>query len=950
MSSELSYANLGVEDWDNTRRFNEVIFNLKEHRDYLRAVMKRLQNNRYAFNYSVEQKGLVLNLPFDLDEASLKIGSMFLDRSGKNRLNAISYDHRRRTVIIEGPLPENNHIFYQNEGEAAPRRILFQPRITLNGIEPLVEKEEEINQALEFIFERSDEVRSKGNSKLGIAHIVDSDYRNGRIVIDKEPTSAVLEVGINTRSLMSQIKAIELLTINPMPHHKPLIHLLLSTRNNSWPAISEEDRASISYLKNSVDGFEEQRKFIDRSLNTPDLTILIGPPGSGKTATLIEFLIQCISRNMKVLMVASTHVAVDNILERISDGPYGERLMDKHGIVPLRIGRESVVSEKIGQFCLNRFCSEERRRIVTELSKLRERKDFQEELYNNLSMEQEGSSVIENMVLECANFICGTTLGILKAPMMVNDRSPLPHFDVLILDEASKTTFQEFLVPALYAKKWVLSGDPLQLAPYVEEQHVIECLRGFSDELGFDQTERQVCADVARCYNSSNSMRDCKEDACRVIVLEDGSDVLDLFRAQIAGTESYLECNSSQYGKAANGLGALILEGDEWKEHVREISVAGLIVTDRSTLPHILPFLHPTSVILGTKVSDQSLWRRSRWLDHDYDPYREPKQEMDWAGEVAWRIGRMYEVRDNEKKYSGYDFDVNVLLPRFGGLKEGGDEMEFSRKVRRSIDRVRRVSLPSILDLMIYGFEQERGGRSHNVALFNGLPERALEQRSVMLTYQHRMHPEISGFPHEHIYGGKALADDSDILEQRTWRFNRYAKRSMLIDVRPKRRDVGDRENFNEAEIEKMMGELEAVLKWTKLNTGPNQEPWSIALLSFYRRQEKMIAERIKTKFNLKGYRLFRMDGCNAEVQVSNVDRFQGHEADIVFLSFVRSKAHAKGIGFLDNRNRLNVAITRARYQLVVFADKDYMWKRGTPLLRDFIDGLAENIHFGRAD
>ena len=40
----------------------------------------------------------------------------------------------------------------------------------------------------------------------------------------------------------------------------------------------------------------------------------------------------------------------------------------------------------------------------------------------------------------------------------------------------------------------------------------------------------------------------------------------------------------------------------------------------------------------------------------------------------------------------------------------------------------------------------------------------------------------------------------------------------------------------------------------------------------------------------------------------------QGREADIVFLSMVRSG----GLGFLDNTNRVNVAITRAKYQLVI--------------------------------
>ena len=44
--------------------------------------------------------------------------------------------------------------------------------------------------------------------------------------------------------------------------------------------------------------------------------ILEGPPGSGKTTAILEFIYQATSIGKKVLLVASTHVAVDNVLEK----------------------------------------------------------------------------------------------------------------------------------------------------------------------------------------------------------------------------------------------------------------------------------------------------------------------------------------------------------------------------------------------------------------------------------------------------------------------------------------------------------------------------------------------------------------------------------------------------------------------------------------------------------
>ena len=58
-----------------------------------------------------------------------------------------------------------------------------------------------------------------------------------------------------------------------------------------------------------------------------------------------------------------------------------------------------------------------------------------------------------------------TTIGILQHPDIKSGGHASPDFDVLIVDEASKTPFQEFLVPALLAKRWIIVGDPKQLLP-----------------------------------------------------------------------------------------------------------------------------------------------------------------------------------------------------------------------------------------------------------------------------------------------------------------------------------------------------------------------------------------------------------------------------------------------------------------------------------------------------
>ena len=69
---------------------------------------------------------------------------------------------------------------------------------------------------------------------------------------------------------------------------------------------------------------------------------------------------------------------------------------------------------------------------------------------------------------------------------------------MLILDEASKTTFSEFIVPALHAKKWVIVGDCRQLSPYVDDREIEVNVsaafdRVLSDQIGSKEIWRNRC-------------------------------------------------------------------------------------------------------------------------------------------------------------------------------------------------------------------------------------------------------------------------------------------------------------------------------------------------------------------------------------------------------------------------------------------------------------------------
>ena len=99
-----------------------------------------------------------------------------------------------------------------------------------------------------------------------------------------------------------------------------------------------------------------------------------------------------------------------------------------------------------------------------------------------------------------------------------------------------------------------------------------------------------------------------------------------------------------------------------------------------------------------------------------------------------------------------------------------------------------------------------------------------------------------------------------------------------------------------------------------------------ITVISPYRRQIVLLR---KTFSDIFGGR-FATDRWNRFLQknISTVDSFQGGESEAVIISYVRS-SERHGIGFTDNANRINVAYTRCRSELVIIGDLECLKNRG---------------------
>jgi superfamily I DNA and/or RNA helicase len=117
-----------------------------------------------------------------------------------------------------------------------------------------------------------------------------------------------------------------------------------------------------------------------------------------------------------------------------------------------------------------------------------------------------------------------------------------------------------------------------------------------------------------------------------------------------------------------------------------------------------------------------------------------------------------------------------------------------------------------------------------------------------------------------------------------------------------------------------------------------NPDQWEVAVLSPYQAQRRKLVEMVQKLTDLESearFNLSKMDKpAPISLLVSTTDRFQGQEADIVFISLRNSSR----VGFLDSPNRMNVAITRAREWRVIVGNYEYFardHKMKDPMLRN---------------
>jgi ATP-dependent RNA/DNA helicase IGHMBP2 len=377
----------------------------------------------------------------------------------QEKIEAGLYWKNCEILNIEHPLPNRSSI------ELQKKKDYIEPAFSNGSIVRIFKEEESIEGTVTQLKE----------------NIVKILFYNDEIPDFLEETHVNLEMSFSELTYKSMYYALDEILSNKNPRFIQLRDCLIGNKLFFPNKEKIQDQTLLNNPQNSS---------LKKAINSDTFFVLHGPPGTGKTYTLVEiaeYLIQ--NYNEKILFCAASNIACDVVLEKAI----------RKNLAPVRLGNPARISEHLYPYSLEAKIStmedfpniQKYRKKAHDLLKQahkfkrkfgkkerEERQTKKKEAYSYLDTARKLEDTIYSSLLDKSRVIVSTLTGIYQTQKLKN-----MDFDTIIIDEATQALEPSIWLAILLSpkKRLIFAGDPFQLSPTVKSPKALE--NGFSTSL-----------------------------------------------------------------------------------------------------------------------------------------------------------------------------------------------------------------------------------------------------------------------------------------------------------------------------------------------------------------------------------------------------------------------------------------------------------------------------------
>lgn len=615
-----------------------------------------------------------------------------------------------------------------------------------------------------------------------------------------------------------------------------------------------------------------QIEAICSGIDTKDVQLVMGPPGTGKTTVILEWVKYFVKEEHKRVLVSSqNNKAVDNVLERLGA---------EDGMETVRVGSELKVQDNVMCYLFENRLESLRQSIIdggnVQTAQLEEMRVWLENAADRIGMSSDEASSAWRY-LECQRLTASKRKRDRQAAekeYMVASAAVDALCDrVTVLREKVEASAVAKNKLVLFLKRWYHKSVMKELVDMEEK------LRDAEDTLRNAENNRDMQYELS--------------DAAAVRLRE----ATDTYGRALKGFVSLYNDLSPQmpYGGGIWNLApALAVRDDVTVDEMREMATC------------VKSYLSRTSFILETVRS----WTEETVSQKNYSLKEVLLESVDVVGATCIGI-------NSNKDFAGVDFDVTII-------DEAGQIQVHNALVPMSVSNKLIMlgdhkQIPPSVDQDLVDACEENGVDTEMLykSLFEIMYGKLPDANKIMLDTQYRMPAQIAEIISGWFYGGKYYSPDfkrglPGLLPRLS------VAPLVIVDTGMEKKRFETSHGGDDGESAGTTNEIEAEIAAQIVRMCPDNLWDETGVISAYKMQAELIRKKIS----------HFIPEVQARGMAATLDSFQGQERNLIIYSFTRStdkKPTAARIGFLNELRRLNVAMTRCKKTLVMIGDMPYL-------------------------